>query len=568
MSALKFGTGMGILVLAIGLSIIASPFVASFSQSGFHFYSPSQDYQSYRDGQSVILDFTSPYPNSEFTVIVNQVIVNQTTHKETIKLYNSLGEFTNSTGGFYGPIISGEYPIGQYLILIEDPTYNAYSSFNISITPSSYPAYIEANVEAQNGTPISGANVQAKAPNGTIVANNVTGSNGVAYLQVQYPLSPINYTLIASANGYKTESAVVDVNSNTTFPVTLKLPYIGLYVNLTGIFQNGKQITNYSLIEGQPVTLEYQVIYQGKSVSNVEVGAYIPYVNKTLTALTNSNGLANITFTPPLVGKVSVMVNASAVYNNTAGHTEVKLNFEPTYFKVPINVKVTEENGSALFSNISLVYTNGTKETAQGSSVVFNVSYDGTPEKFMIYASSMGFVSENKTILVNGTQPVNVTLALPREYMNVSISVAQNGTTLFPPYHLVGGVPFLITVNSTMNGEPVPATLSGTLIFYNGTTKSFSTTLSSGSGQVKLVLPKTNTTAEVELKLSYDGVQYSKMFNLSSLVYPTVTTSSIPPTTTTTHPSTNYLPYIIIGIIIVIVIVAVLAFTRRPKTTK
>lgn len=574
MSELRFAIGMGILILAIGLSMVASPFVAYFSQGGLHFYSPSHDYQSYRQGQSVILDFTSNYHNSTlFTVIVDQVIFNQSTHSTSIKLYNSIPEFTNSSGGFYGPIITGDYPIGQYLIIVEDPCLNAYASFNISITPSSYPAYIQATVEAQNGTPLQGADVQAKAPNGTVVATNTTGSDGVAYLQVQYPLSPVNYTVIASANGYKSESAVVEVDNNITFPVTLKLPYTGIYVNLVGVFQNGKEITSYSVTEATPVTLEYQVEYQGMPVSNAKVEAYVQVLNQTLTAVTNSNGIANITFTPPLVGKVSAVVNASAVYNNTIGHSQVKLNFEPTYLKVPINVNVTEENGSALLSNVSLIYSNGTKETVQGSSVSFNVSYNGTPEKFTLIASSIGFMSENKTVLVSGTQPIDITLVLPKEYMNVTISVIQNGTTIFSPYHLVGGVPFYITANSTINGEPVPAIMSVIITFNNGSTSKFQVTLSSGSGQAKLVLPKANATAEVSLKFSYDGVQYSKSLNLSSVVYPTVT-STVPPTsttasTTTTHPSSNYLPYIIIAIIVIIVvIVAVLAVTRKPKSTK
>jgi hypothetical protein len=571
--------GIGLLILTVGMLMTVTPYLAEFSQSGFHIYSPSQDNQSYKDGQTVILDFSSDYKNNPFTIIVNKYCYNSTTGTTSIKLYNEIGEITNSSGGFYGPIISGQYPIGKYQILLEDAYSNAYAEFNLTITPDSYPAYLAVTVQSQNGTIIPGATVEAKAPNGTIVAMNKTSNNGVAYLQVQYPLSPINYTVIAYASGFATESKVVTVNSNATFPVTLSLPYTGLHIYLVKVF--GVNESSMTFLEGKPITLEYQVEYQGMPESNVIVYLYLQGGTSVLNNTTNANGLTNFTVVPKYTGKpYEILTNATVIYNNQVAFKVTQLKVVPNtrVILVPINVKVSETNGTPLFSNVTLKYPNGTTVTARGSSVTFNVTYNGTPEYLTIYASSLGFMQRNQTIYVNSTLPINVTLALPKEFMNVSIELEQDGKILTSPYIVKGGIPVYVNITASMNNMPVPATVTEEVKLANGTTASYNITLpSNGSTIEEFTLPKTNGTNQIYLKISYNGVTYTHSLTITSQVPPVSTLNTSTTTTTSTAPSTapstatskpSDILYIIIGIIAIIVIVGVVLLFRRSKRTQ
>jgi hypothetical protein len=574
--------GIGLLILTVGMLMTVTPYLAEFSQSGFHIYSPSQDNQSYKDGQTVILDFSSDYKSNPFTIIVNRYCYNSTTGTTSINLYNEIGAITNSSGGFYSPIISGQYPIGKYQILLEDAYSNAYAEFNLTITPDSYPAYLAVTVQSQNGTIIPGATVEAKAPNGTIVAMNKTSNNGVAYLQVQYPLSPINYTVIAYASGFATESKVVTVNSNATFPVTLSLPYSGLHIYLVKVF--GVNESSMTFLEGKPITLEYQVEYQGMPESNVIVYLYLQggtsVLNKT-TNTTNANGLTNFTVVPKYTGKpYEILTNATVIYNNQVAFKVTQLKVVPNtrVTLVPINVKVSETNGTPLFSNVTLKYPNGTTLTARGSSVTFNVTYNGTPEHLTIYASSLGFMQRNQTIYVNSTLPINVTLALPKEFMNVSIELEQDGKILTSPYTVKGGIPVYVNITASMNSMPVPATVTEEVKLANGTTASYNITLpSNGSTIEELTLPKTNGTNQIYLKISYNGVTYTHSLTITSQVppvstlntstkTPTSTPPSTPPSTATSKPSD--ILYIIIGIIAVVAIVGFVILFKRSKQTQ
>ncbi len=546
--------------------MIASPFFAEFSVNAFHIYSPSHNNESFKDGQNVILDFASPYKNVEFTINIDQIV------NGTSKLYNSIAEFTNSSGGFYGPIMTGQQPLGEYEVIIEDPSNNSYASFYITLVPPYYEATILATVDSQNGTPISGATVTATYENGTVAAQGITSQNGQASLEVEYPDAPIVYNVTASANGYVKESTTVNVTSNGTFPVSFKLALAGVHVNLVGVFQ-GKAEVGEVVKEDQLTTLEYQVLYQGSPVAGVSLNVCIAGqgFKETLSNSTNSLGLVNVTFIPPLIGKATLSVNASATYQKETGYYLTTLTLSPVTVKVPIDVKVLQSNGSLLQSNVTLKYPNGTVVEREGSPVVFNVTYNGTSESFNVSASSLGFFTQSKTIEVNGTAPVDVTLTLLREYLNVTITVEQNGTTLTPPYSVVGGEPFTLLVNASVNGKPVPASLNETLSYPNGTTESKVYTLTSGYGNITLTLPKSNGTTSMILKLAYNGATQEEMLTVKSIVYPVTTTSSSSTTSSsTTAPSSNLALYGILALIIIIVIVLVVLvlFRRKPGSNQ
>ncbi|BBG24101.1 carboxypeptidase-like regulatory domain-containing protein [Sulfuracidifex tepidarius] len=320
---------IGLIMAIVAISFVFSSFTAMsmITGDGYTIYSPAQNNQIYQYGQSVVLSFTSPYKSSQFTVTIDRFIeVNGTL---VAKLYNSIPEFTNSTGGFTGSIMTGDNPPGKYLIILNDPTYgDASVEFNITIVPPHYQqATISVTVENESNLPISGASVVVlNSTNDQQVNSGITSSTGTVDLTVPYFGTPVTYIVKASATGYVTQNTTVTVNSNTTFPVTLVLPNVGFSFTVQGIFQNGQSVAPandriINVYQGVPLTIEYNAIDDGVPASGAKITEMVTYPNGSIeqyTATVGSNGLVNITFTPPLSTSQTTLnmeISASASYS-------------------------------------------------------------------------------------------------------------------------------------------------------------------------------------------------------------------------------------------------------------
>jgi len=366
---------IGIIMALVAMSFIFTSFTgllagATITGGGFTIYSPSQNNQVYQYGQTVNLIFTSPYKSSEFTITIDHY------ENGVPKLYNSIGEITNSTGGFSGAILSGDNPIGTYLIIVNDAQYSASVAFNVTIVPPHYEqATLLVTVENEANEPISGAAVEVlNSTTNALVTSGTTTSSGTVSLTVPYFGVPVTYIVKASASGYVTENTTVDVTSNGTFPVTLILPTIGFSLSEEGVFQNGQSIApptdNFvNVYQGIPLTIEYKAVNNGMPASGAEITEMVTFPNGSTvdyTGTVGSTGLVNITFTPTISPNttLNMIIKASATYNsmNTSLPYSIYVTATFNYYKTisEIESEIASLESTTSYLNKSIMSLNST----------------------------------------------------------------------------------------------------------------------------------------------------------------------------------------------------------------